>query len=71
MIERWFKELTEKQLIGTSFNSVDQLIDSIDEWAEVWNEKPYVWTKPAAEILAKIRRARQALTTPPKPAPDQ
>ena len=72
LIERWFKELTEKQLVRTSFDSVDHLIDTIEEWANTWNEnpKPYVWTKPAADILAKISRARQALTTPTKSAPD-
>ncbi len=72
LIERWFKELTERQLVRTSFDSVNHLIDTIEEWADNWNEnpKPYLWTKPAAEILAKIRRARQALTTPPNSAPD-
>lgn len=66
LIERWFRELTQKQLLRTSFDSVDHLIDTIDEWADNWNTnpKPYVWTKPAAEILAKIRRARQAIPTP-------
>lgn len=72
LIERWFKELTDKQLTRTSFDSLDDLIDTIGEWADNWNTnpKPYVWTKPAAEILAKIRRARQALTHQPKSAPD-
>lgn len=72
LIERWFKELTDKKLTRSSFNSVDHLIDTIDEWADNWNTnpKPYVWTKPAAEILAKIRRARQALTRKAKSATD-
>ena len=72
LIERWFRELTDKTLTRTSFTSVDHLIDTIEEWAEGWNQnpRPYRWTKPAAEILTKISRARQALTHQPKSAPD-
>ncbi len=72
LIERWFKELTDKKLTRTSFDSIDDLIDTIDEWADTWNTnpRPYVWTKPAAEILTKIRRARDALSRKAKSATD-
>ena len=72
LIERWFKELTDKKLTRSSFNSVDDLIDTIDERAQGWNTnpRPFAWTKPAAEILAKIRRARNALTPKAKSATD-
>ncbi len=72
LVERWFRELTDKTLTHTSFTSVDHLIDTIEEWADTWNQnpRPYRWTKPAAEILAKITRARAALTHQTKSAPD-
>ena len=64
LVERWFKELTDKQLRRSSFTSVDHLIDTIDEWADHWNDdpKPFVWHKTAEEIIAKVRRGRAALT---------
>ncbi len=34
LVERWFKELTDKQLRRSSFTSTSDLIDTIDEWAE-------------------------------------
>jgi transposase len=72
LVERWFKELTDKQLRRSSFTSVDHLIDTIDEWADHWNEdpKPFVWHKTAEEIIAKVRRGRAALTHATKSATD-
>jgi transposase len=64
LVERWFKELTDKQLRRSSFTSLDDLIDTIDEWADHWNSdpRPFIWHKTAAEIIAKVRRGRAALT---------
>jgi transposase len=72
LVERWFKELTDKRLRRDSFTSVDQLIDTIDEWAETWNAnpRPYTWHKTTHEILAKVRRARTALDHQIKSATD-
>jgi len=63
LIERWFKELTDKRLRRDSFTSVDQLIDSIETWTEHWNNnpKPFIWHKTAEEIITKVRRGRAAL----------
>ena len=46
------------------FTSVPNLIEAIELWAEHWNDnpKPFVWHKPAEEIIAKVRRGRAALT---------
>ncbi len=72
LVERWFKELTDKRLRRDSFTSVDQLIDTIDEWADTWNAnpRPYTWHKTTDEILAKVRRARAALNHQIKSATD-
>ena len=34
-------------------------------WAEHWNDdpKPFIWKKPADEIIAKVRRGRAALAS--------
>jgi len=60
LIERWFKELTDRRLRRGRFNSVTQLIEAIATWVAHWNDNPapFVWTKGADEILAKVQRAR-------------
>jgi len=64
LIERWFKELTDRRLRRGTFSSVDELIDAIELWTEHWNDdpKPFVWHTTAAEIIEKVRRGRDALT---------
>jgi transposase len=63
LVERWFKELTDRRLRRGVFNSVPALIDAIETWVEHWNDdpKPFVWHKTAEEIVAKVRRGRAAL----------
>ncbi len=63
LVERWFKELTDRRLRRGTFNSVPDLIDAIETWVEHWNDdpKPFVWHKPAEEIIAKVGRGRAAL----------
>jgi len=45
LVERWFKELTDRRLRRGTFNSVAALIDAIELWVEHWNDdpKPFVW----------------------------
>jgi len=64
LVERWFNELTERRLRRGVFTSVLNLIEAIELWVEHWNDspKPFVWHKPAEEIIAKVRRGRAALT---------
>ncbi|MGH8623616.1 MAG: IS630 family transposase, partial [Burkholderiales bacterium] len=63
LVERWFKELTDRRLRRGAFGSVAELIDAIELWTEHWNDdpKPFVWHKTAAEIIEKVRRGRAAL----------
>ncbi len=72
LVERWFAQLTNKRLRTGSFTSVDDLIEAIDTWVSHWNDdpKPFVWTKTAEEIIAKVRRGRAALTHQTKSATD-
>lgn len=63
LVERWFRDLTDKRLRRGSFTSVAQLIGAIEGYIDHNNQdpKPYKWTKTAAEIIEKVRRGRVAL----------
>jgi hypothetical protein len=52
------------QVKGT-FTSVDQLEEEIGVWTEGWNEdpQPFIWKKPADEIIAKVKRGRSTLAS--------
>ena len=65
LIERWFRELTNKAIRRGSFHSVPDLIAAIQEYLATYNgdAKPFVWTAEVTTILEKIRRARAALPT--------
>jgi transposase len=63
LVERWFRELTDKALRRGVFHSVPDLVDSIKEYIDAHNDdpRPYVWTATAESILAKVARGRIAL----------
>jgi transposase len=69
LIERWFGELTRKQLRRGAFKSVDQLKAAIQSFVDQHNANPkgFVWTKTAQQILTKVDRARRALQALDKP----
>lgn len=62
-VERWFRDLTEKNLRRGIFGSVPDLIASIEDYLATHNDdpKPYRWTATAESILAKVQRARTTL----------
>src|SRR5882757_2099695 len=64
LVERWFKELTDKRLARGRFTSVAELTEAITTWAQHWNAdpKPFIWKATAEEITTKVRRGRAALT---------
>ncbi|MCB1030955.1 MAG: IS630 family transposase [Microthrixaceae bacterium] len=72
LVEGWFAQLTNKRLRTGSFNSVAALEEAIDTWVSHWNDdpKPFIWTKNANDIIAKVKRGRVALTTQIKSATD-
>ena len=63
LIERWFKELTDKAMRRGVFLSVPDLVEAIEEFLAAWNKnpKPFVWTAKLEAILKKIERARAKL----------
>jgi transposase len=62
-VERWFRELTDKNLRRGIFGSVPDLIASIEDYLDAHNDdpQPYIWTATAESILAKVERARTTL----------
>jgi transposase len=63
LVERWFGELTSKQVRRGSFGSVRALQNAISEFLDTWNEhpKPFVWTATVESIQQKLARCRQTL----------
>jgi transposase len=63
LVERWFREITDKRIRRGVFKSVAQLIEAIRAYIEQHNDspRPFVWTAKAADILEKVRQARAAL----------
>ena len=61
LVERWFAEITNKRIRRGVFRSVKELEAAIREYIEVHNEnpRPFVWTKTADQILARIARFAQ------------
>ena len=67
LIERWFREITDKRLRRGTFRNVEQLIVAIMAFIKEHNDNPqsFVWTAKAEDILAKVRRAREVLNKTP------
>ena len=67
LVERWFRNLTDKAIRRGVFRSVPDLIAAIEEYLKANNDDPtpFVWTATAEEILNKVRRGRVALEQSP------
>jgi transposase len=63
LVERWFRDLTDKRIRRDSFESVPELIATIDDYIARSNQNPhiFVWTASADRILAKIAKCKEAL----------
>ena len=63
LVERWFKELTDKRLRRGRSPASTNSPTAITTWAEHWNDdpKPFVWKATADEIIAKVQRGRETL----------
>jgi transposase len=60
LIERWFREITDKRIRRGSFRSVAELIEAIDAYLTQNNlqPKPFVWTASVQQILEKVGRCK-------------
>ena len=65
LVERWFRDLTDKRIRRGVFHSVPGLIQAIKEFIAANNEdpKPFVWTASAEAIIEKVTRCKGILET--------
>jgi transposase len=65
LVERWFRELTDKAIRRGVFHSVPDLIAAIEEYLQAHNDdpKPFVWTASIDSILEKVGRCKAVLET--------
>jgi len=63
LVERWFREITDKRLRRGSFASVPILIAAIKDYLTNHNQNPrvFIWSAPVDKILAKIANCKEAL----------
>jgi transposase len=63
LVERWFRELTDKAIRRGVFHSVPDLKAAIDAFLSAWNNdpRPFVWTATVESITQKLSRCRQTL----------
>ena len=65
MVERFFRDLNTERLARGVFRSVPELIATINHYVTLHNKnpKPFVWTAKANDILQKVIRANQRLSS--------
>ena len=63
MVERFFRDITDKRIRRDSFTSVAELELAIELYVAQHNidPKPFIWTATASDILSKVTRAKAAL----------
>jgi transposase len=65
LVERWFRELSEKRIRRGAFPSVAALIEAIHEFLRTYNEnpRPFTWTASVKTILDKVNKCKALLET--------
>jgi transposase len=63
MVERWFREITDKRIRRGNFRNVPELITAIQEYLEHHNQNPriFTWTASVKSILTKVAKCKEAL----------
>ena len=63
LVERWFRNLTERRLRRDSFHNVKELIPTIGDYISGQNQNPriFVWSAPVERILTKVAKCKEAL----------
>jgi transposase len=62
LVERWFREITDKRIRRGTFRNVRALIAAIQQYLDNHNQNPqvFVWSAPVERILAKIAKCKEA-----------
>jgi transposase len=63
LVERWFREITDKRIRRGVFESVPALVTAIEEYLSNHNQNPrvFIWSAPVDKILEKISKCKEAL----------
>ena len=58
MVERFFRDLTNKRIRRGVFRSVKELTAAIEDYIAQHNRqpKPFIWTAKTSDILEKVKR---------------
>ena len=64
LVEVWFGIIERQAIRRGSFTSVRDLMTKIRAFITGWNTRkhPFIWTKPADQILAEIDRKRKLVS---------
>jgi transposase len=64
LVEVWFSIIERQAIHRGSFPSVRDLMIKIRAFIAGWNDRchPFIWTKPADQVLEKIKRKKNSLT---------
>jgi hypothetical protein len=64
MVERFFRDITEKWIRRGVFRSVSDLEKAIHTYIDTHNNDPsqFIWTAKANDILKKVKRGRAKLS---------
>jgi transposase len=65
LVERWFREITDKRIRRGSFHNVAELIAAIEDYLKCHNQNPrvFVWKASADSIMTKIAKWKEVLGT--------
>src|SRR6058998_411460 len=65
MVERWFREITDRRIRRGSFQNVPDLIAAINQYIQTHNQNPkvFVWSASVERIMSKIAKCKEALET--------
>ena len=65
MVERWFRDITDKRIRRGSFKNVPSLITAINQYIEAHNQNPkvFIWSASVEKIMSKISKCKEVLET--------
>ena len=68
LIERWFREITQKRIRRGSFHGVGELVAAIETYIANHNQNPHIftWTATTNTILTKLALCKEALVLCPR-----
>ncbi len=63
LVERWFREITQKRIRRGSFRNVPELVAAITNYIQTHNQNPkvFVWSASVDTIMSKIAKCKEVL----------